>query len=357
MMAEKPFFLARVTIGSRLLGAGEPALIVAELGVNHDGDAAQARAMVAAAAAAGAEAVKVQTFRTEEFLSDRTLTYTYRRGDTEVTESMYSMFKRLELPLPALRDLQDEARARGVLFLSTPCDVESLRALLALGVPAVKISSEDLINVAFLEEVAQAPVPVILSTGMADEAEIALALDIFRRAGKRDVVLLHCTAVYPAPDGEVNLARLTALRERFGILTGFSDHTFDAGAAAGAAVLGAVLIEKHFTLDRARTGPDHAFSATPDILRATVAAVRRAEEQRGSGALQPSPGEQRLRHEFRRSIVAARDLPAGTVLTAADLAYQRPGDGLKPYERGRVLGRALHRARLAGEQIREGDVR
>lgn len=355
MTAER-FFAATVTIGGRTLGAGHPALVVAELGVNHDGDARQALALLAAAADAGADAVKVQTFRTEEFLTDRDLTYTYTSGGQTVTEPMFAMFKRLELPLAALRDLQAEAARRRILFLSTPCDTESLQALLALGVPAVKVSSEDLINVRFLAAVAQAPVPVILSTGMADEHEITLALDIFRAAGKRDVVLLHCTSVYPAPDAEVNLARLAALRDRFGILAGYSDHTADAAAAAGAATHGAVLIEKHFTRDRALAGPDHAFSATPAVLRETVAAVRRAEAQRGSAALEPTPTEARLRREFRRSIVAARDLPAGTVLGEADLAYRRPGDGMKPYECDRVLGRTLHTARQAGAQIREEDL-
>jgi N,N'-diacetyllegionaminate synthase len=338
-------------IGQRVLKPGKPPYVVAEIGVNHNGDLQLARQTIDAAARAGADAVKFQTFHAEEFMADRDLVYEYESGGRTVRESMYEMFKRLELPVAWHEELRDYARAQGLDFFSSASDTAAVDLLLDLGVPVLKIASEDLINLPLVRYITHKRVPVVLSTGMADEAEIDQAVSLLRDGGCKDLLLLHCVSLYPVPDGEANLLRMVSLREKYGAPVGYSDHTLGIEAATGAAALGAVFIEKHFTLDRALPGPDHALSSAPAELAALVASVRKVAQQRGSPDLKPSRGELAARRDFRRSVVAAVDIPEGAILTHEMLALKRPGTGIAPRQLEELVGKRALRAFRADEQL------
>lgn len=324
--------------------------IVAEIGVNHNGDFDLARRSIDRAADVGVDAVKFQTFRADEFMANTDHLYEYVSAGQTVRESMYRMFERLELPERWHFELRDYASARGVDFLSSAADPLSVDLLVRLGVPALKIASEDLINLPLLEHVARAGCPVLLSTGMGDEVEVDRAVGILRGRVPA-LMLLHCVSQYPTPDTEVNLRRMTALAERTGLPIGYSDHSQGVEASIGAVALGAWMIEKHFTVDRDLPGPDHALSADPVEMEAIVRSCRRVADMLGQHAVQPSPGEIQSRLDFRRSIVAARDLEAGTVLGAADLCLKRPGTGLHPHHMAELLGRPLRRPVARNEPL------
>jgi sialic acid synthase SpsE len=344
-------------IGQRILQSGAAPYVVAEIGINHNGDLSLAKRTVDAAARAGADAVKFQTFRVEEFMADRELTYEYESGGRRVRESMYDMFKRLELPESWHRELQVYAHTKGLEFLSSVADPLSVDLLISLGAPVLKIASEDLINLPLLEYVAGQRTPVILSTGMADQEEIDRAVAALRGGGCPALLLLHCVSLYPTPDEEANLLRMAGLQERYGALVGFSDHTLGCEAAIGAVALGAVLIEKHFTLDRSLPGPDHSLSADPAELAKLVTGVRRAAKQLGARDLRPSPGEQIARQQFRRSVVAAVDIPEGATITREMLCLKRPGTGIPPRQLKDLVGKRVHRGFRADEQLQWAGVR
>lgn len=342
---------AEFRIGSRLLQPGAAPYVVAEIGVNHNGDLSLAQKMIDAAARAGADAVKFQTFRAEEFMSDRNAEYQYSSGGKQVHESMYEMFKRLELPESWHKQLQAYAHARGLEFLSSAADAHAVDLLLALNVPVLKIASEDLINLPLLEYAAHQRVPVIISTGMAEPEEIDRAVAVLRDGGCPGLMLLHCVSLYPAPDEAAHLLRIASLRDRYKTVVGYSDHTRGVVAALAAAALGVVLIEKHFTLDRTLPGPDHAFSADPAELAQMVAGVRTLAAQLGSPDITPSRAEREARRQFRRSIVAAVDIPAGTIITRDMLCLKRPGTGIPPIKLSDLIGKRSKRLISADEQI------
>ena len=346
-----------IRIGTRLLQSGAAPYVVAEIGVNHNGDLALARQIIDAAAGAGADAVKFQTFCAEEFMADRDLVYEYESDGRRNSESMYEMFKRLELPQAWHRILRDYALEKELEFLSSSADPNAIDLLVDLGVPALKIASEDLINLPLLEHAAFCRAPIILSTGMADREEIDRAIDTLRQGGCSDILLLHCTSLYPTPDEEANLNRIVGLRERYGMRVGYSDHTQGCDAAVGAVALGAVMVEKHFTLDHSLAGPDHSLSADPTELAELVTRVQRMAKQLGSPVLKPSPGEQEYaRSTFRRSIVAAVDIIEGTAITREMLCLKRPGTGIAPHELGLLVGKHARRGFGADEQLRWDDV-
>ncbi len=343
-----------VDLGTRKVGEKQPCYIVAEIGVNYNGDLDLAKRCIDKAAQCGADAVKFQTFNAQEFVSDRETTFTYGSGDdSQTTENLYEMFVRLQLPFEWHEILQRQAGEAQVEFLSTVTDKSSADLLLSLNPPALKIASEDLINVELLEYIAQAQHPVIMSTGMATTEEIEGA---FRILDKDKVVLLHCVSVYPTELADCNLRRITALGEHFGVPVGFSDHSIGYQAAAAAVALGACVIEKHFTLDCALPGPDHAMSADPTTFRKMVESVRMTETMLGDGQIDFGEVELESREEGRRSIVAARGICAGETITKELLAYKWPGTGLKPYEREKIVGRKAARKIDADELILPQDV-
>jgi N-acetylneuraminate synthase/N,N'-diacetyllegionaminate synthase len=343
--------LSQIVIDGRAIGAGHPCFVVAEIGVNHNGNVDTALAMVDAIAAAGADCVKFQTFSAEEFVNDPDETYSYVSQGKVVRESQLAMFKRLEINRSEFAGLFTRARENGLIPLSTPTDRAAVDLLDGLGAGAFKVGSDDLVYTPFLKYVAAKGKPVIISAGMADAEDIERAVDAIRGAGNDRICILHCVSLYPTPDDAVNLRKIPAMRERYGLPIGFSDHSQGITAAVGAVALGAAVVEKHFTLDRDMPGPDHRFSSDPAELAAMVSEIRRLEDVLGDPAIVPAVGELAMRPVARRSIVAARSLPAGHVIAADDLAYRRPGNGLMPYESDQVIGRRVRIAIAAKELI------
>lgn len=339
-----------VEIGGRCLGAGNPALIVAEIGINHNGDLEMAKRLIAAAKACGADAVKFQSFHTDEFMSDRAQEYEYESAGKVVRESMYAMFKRYEFPYEAMRALVGYARSLGLIAFATPTDVQAMETLVGLGVPAIKVGSDDLVNLSLLRAFAAKGLPMIISTGMARIGEVEDAVEAIHGAGNENLVILHCISLYPTPPEEVHLRRIATLQQAFAVPIGFSDHSWGVTAAIGAIALGAVVIEKHFTLDRNLPGPDHRFSADPAELRALVEGVRAIERNLGSSVFRLSEAEAFMRRECHRSVVAAQPIAAGTVLAREHLTLKRPGSGLPPKTLETLIGRTV-KTDIAADQL------
>jgi N-acetylneuraminate synthase/N,N'-diacetyllegionaminate synthase len=344
-----------VRIGNRVLGPGQPAFIAAEIGINHNGDMALAKRTIDAASEAGACAVKFQNYVTEDFLSDRSLTYEYVSAGKKVVEPQYDMFKRCELSAAQLGELARHCAARNVVFFSTPTSEAGVADAIRAGAALLKNGSDYLVHLPLIRAMARTGLPTVISTGMATLGEIEDAVQAFRGAGGAQLVVLHCTSSYPTPDEEVNLRRIGTLREAFGCEIGFSDHTWGVTAACAAVALGACFIEKHFTLDRSLPGPDHRFSSDPEELRSLVQSIRRTEAELGDARVGPTPSELRGRHDYRLSCVAAQDLPAGHVLDAADIAFRRPANGLAPNLAPGLEGRRLSSAVARGHPFASGD--
>jgi N-acetylneuraminate synthase/N,N'-diacetyllegionaminate synthase len=318
--------------------------VVAEAGVNHNGDLRLAKKLIDAGARAGVDAVKFQTWRPGEIVGAFCHKVGYVEKASASRESMEELIARLCLPFAAFRELKAHAKKRGVGFLSTPDGFESLAFLAGkLAMPLIKVGSTEVTHPQFLEAVGRYGRPVILSTGMSDLAEVRAAVAALRRRGRPPIVLLHCTSEYPAPVDEVNVRAMVTLREAFGLPVGLSDHSLGSEAAIAAVALGACVVEKHFTLDRSLPGPDHASSLDPGELAALVASIRKTERLLGDGKKRMTPSEKRNVTGIRRSVVAARPLAKGTVLAATMLACLRPGTGIAPADLDRVVGMRLVR--------------
>lgn len=338
-MSQVPSSSPSILVGARRIGAGAPCFIIAEAGVNHNGDPGLARQLVDVAAAAGADAVKFQTFNAAKLIAPVAPKAAYQRVTTGADESQLAMVRKLELPLAVFGELADLCRQRGILFLSTPFDEESADALEAAGLPAFKIPSGEITNLPFLAYLTRMGRPLILSTGMSSLGEVETALQTVRAAGNPPIALLHCVSSYPASPCEVNLRAMHTLAGAFGVPVGYSDHTLGIEVPLAAVALGACIIEKHFTLDRAMSGPDHKASADPAELKALVQGIRTVEASLGHGRKEAAPGEADTAAAARRSLVAARDIPAGTALTPELITAMRPGTGLPPSAKPYLLGR------------------
>lgn len=328
-------------------------LVVAEAGVNHNGDLGRARAMVQAAAEAGADYVKFQAFTAEGLVARGARTAAYQAANTGEADQR-ALLRGLEIGLDGFAALAGDCRARRIGFMATAFDVDMVAALIALGMDRVKVASGELTNVPALAHFARFGKPVLLSTGMATLDEIGRAIEVLRANGAADITLLQCTSLYPAPPAALNLRAMQTMARRFGLPVGFSDHSLGDHAAVAAVALGASVIEKHFTLDRTLPGPDHAASLEPAELAAFVAKLHATTLVLGDGVKRPAPGELETAQLVRRSWHAARDLPAGAVLSAGDLALKRPATGLEPHID--LVGRRLARARAADEPIRPADL-
>jgi len=340
-----------VSIGDRSVGPGHRCLIIAEAGVNHDGDLARAHALVDAAADSGADAVKFQTFRVDYLVSDDAAAAPYQRRSGATSQRR--MLEALQLPSGAWRELADHAAQRDLLFLSTAFDEESLEKLLEIGVSALKVPSGELDNLDLVTHLAGRGLPLIVSTGLATLDEVAAAVAAAREAP--GLALLHCVTAYPAPIEACNLRAIRTLLERFAVPVGWSDHTDKGAVSAVAAVaLGASILEKHLTTDRNLPGPDHAASADPPAFAAYVAAVRAAQESLGDGVKAPAEAEMENRVFARRSYHAVRDLESGHVVTAGDVRLLRPATGLPPS--ARVEGRVLARPVATGRPLTAEDL-
>jgi len=337
-----------VKISNKVVGPQQPVFVIAEAGVNHNGDLKMARELIDVAVAAGADAVKFQTFHADRLVTADAPKAQYQVETTGAGESQLEMLRRLELAPEAHRELQSYCREREIVFLSTPFDEEAADFLDELGVPAFKISSGDLTNSPLLEHVAAKGKPVILSTGMSDLAELIEAVSVLNSAGCENPVLLHCVSNYPANAAEVNLRAMQTIRAAFDVPVGFSDHTEGIDVALAAVALGACVIEKHFTLDRSLPGPDHLASLEPAALRQLVTSIRRIESALGDGKKTPSASEMETAKVARRSLVAAQEIAAGATLEREMVALRRPGTGLTPSELPALLGRRAARAIAPG---------
>jgi len=329
-------------------------LIIAEAGVNHNGDMAMARDLVRLAAEAGADLVKFQTFDTAKSISRSAAKANYQIAATGDGETQYEMVKRLELSLDDHHMLKAECEKHGIGFFSTAFDPESLKLLVDLGLDRIKVPSGELTNLPLLRHYAATKLPVILSTGMATLQEIGDALAVFEDAGvpRSDITVLHCNTEYPTPFADVNLRAMNQIAETFGVAVGYSDHTQGIEVPIAAVALGATLIEKHFTLDRNLPGPDHLASLEPDELAAMCSGIRNIESAlAGDGQKKPSPSELPNRAVARKSIVASRDIAEGELLSDENLGTKRPGTGLSPMRWDEVVGSRASRAFAEDEQI------
>jgi len=316
-------------------------LIIAEAGVNHNGDPDLARQLIDAAAAAGADFVKFQTFS-----ADRQVTRSARKADYQVqttgsAQSQHEMLRRLELTGAMHRELIAHCAARKIGFFSTGFDIESVNLLASLGQEYFKIPSGEVTNLPYLRHIGQLGKAVILSTGMATLGEVEAAIDVLEQAGTRrtKITVLHCTTEYPVPMKEVNLRAMQAMQSAFGVAVGYSDHTEGIEIANAAVAMGATVIEKHFTLDRKLPGPDHQASLEPDQLSAMVASIRNIEVALGDGIKRLTPSEARNKPVARKSLVASRLIKAGEVFSVENITAKRPGTGISPMRWDEVLGK------------------
>ena len=332
-----------IQIAGRKVGPGQPCFIIAEAGVNHNGDIEMAKRLVEAAARARADAVKFQTFRAERLVALGAPKADYQVSTCGDSESQLEMLRRVELSSEAHRDLQAYCHKQNLLFLSTPFDEASADLLEALDLPAFKIPSGEITNLPFLAYVAEKQRPMIVSTGMSSLEEVREAVDVIRRSGNENFVLLHCVSAYPAPPADVNLRVMRTMAEIFGVPVGYSDHTQGTEIALAAVALGACVIEKHFTLDRNLPGPDHRASIEPDELAALVRGIRLVEAALGHGRKERGACEANTAAVVRKSIVAACDITAGTLLTTDLIAVKRPGTGLPPSMLKHLIGRRVTR--------------
>ena len=346
-----------IQIGNQTIGYGQPCFIIAEAGVNHNGDVIIAERMIEEAARAGANAVKFQAFVTEELITAEAPKANYQVETTGQAGNQHGMLKALELTPEQHLTLKAACDRVGVMYLCTPYDHGSADMLAHIGVHAYKIASTDTSNIPFLRHVGAKGIPVILSTGMSTLGEVEEAVAALEAGGAGgNIVILQCTSEYPAPVDEVNLRSIATLRQAFGYPAGFSDHTEGTAASAWAVALGACMIEKHFTLDRDMPGPDHRASIEPDELRQLVAAVRSLESALGDGVKRPSPSEQVNKPFMQKSLVTTADIPEGAVITAADLSCKRPATGLPPRDFDRVVGRKASKALPSGHILTLADV-
>lgn len=327
--------------------------IIAEAGVNHNGDISIAKKLIDAAADAGADAVKFQTFRAERLVCRNAKKADYQMETTDKAESQFEMLKKLELSYDMHIELISYCNRRGIQFLSTPFDVESLKMLEELNVPIIKLPSGEITNYPLLVAAAETKKPVILSTGMSNLDEIAEAIYVLKENGSEKIVLLHCNTEYPTPMKDVNLRAMDTMRERFHLQVGYSDHTLGTEVPIAAAALGAAVIEKHFTIDKNMKGPDHKASLEPDQLKAMVAAIRNIEAALGSREKGVTPSEEKNREVARKSIVAARDIRKGEKFSEVNLTTKRPGNGISPMRWNEMLGKTADRDYKKDELIRE----
>lgn len=332
-----------IKIGGRLIGPGRPAYIVAEAGSNHNNDFDTARSLISSAASSGADAVKFQSFRARDHFSRYTpgVNYLLERG---YSQSTYDLIRSLEIDRDWHAPLMRFAQECGITFLSSPCDTDAIDQLGGLGMAAFKVSSFELTDVRLIRRMAAYKRPMILSTGMADDAEIRSALEACRDEGNMDVILLQCTSLYPAPPMLSNLRAIEAMRRLYGCPAGYSDHTAGWHVAIAAAALGACMIEKHFTLDRAMPGPDHGFAIEPDEMKEMICRMREVEASLGDGVKNgPREEELEIYEKARRSLHARRAITAGEPLTRDNVCVKRPGCGIHPRLLDGVLGLAAKR--------------
>ena len=340
-----------VELGRRRVGPGHPCFVIAEAGVNHNGDLDLARRLVQLAVEAGADAIKFQTFSAERLTTAAAPKAAYQAARTDPDESQRDMLRRLELDAAAHRQLLADCSDSGILFLSSAFDEDSADLLDELDIAAFKVPSGELTNLPYLRHLASKGRCLIVSTGMSDIEEVETAMTAIRNVRDVPVVLLHCVSLYPSPAATVNLRAMDTMRQRFDVPVGYSDHTEGVAVALAAVALGSAMIEKHFTSDRSLPGPDHAASLEPHELAQMIRGIREVEAALGDGIKRPAPEERETAAVARKSLVAAVDIPAGTVIRRDMVALKRPGTGLPPAQLQWVIGRKARVDIAAGSLI------
>lgn len=323
--------MAIIQVEDHFIGDGQSCFIIAEIGINHNGNIDTAKQMIDAAKQCGVDAVKFQTFKPEEFVSDPKETYTYHSQGKKVTESMLEMFKRYEFTENEWKDIFHYCKQKKLLFFSTPQNRSDLDLLLSIvDLPLIKVGSDDLTNLPLLKYYASKKIPIIISTGMANLCEIEDATEAVRHTGNDKLIVLHCVSSYPTDPKDVNLRKMATIKQAFQVIVGFSDHTVGVAAATAAVSLGAKVVEKHFTMDKNMPGPDHWFSSDASELRILVDSIRFVEKALGSPVVTPTEKEKKMKKIARRSIVAKKEIPKGSIVTEDMIAVKRPGIGLPP---------------------------
>lgn len=325
--------------------------IIAEAGVNHNGNIETARQLVDAAVEAGADAVKFQTFKAENLVCRDARKADYQMETTDQAESQFDMLKKLELTSDMHEQLMKYCRQKGIMFLSTPFDIDSMHYLISLGVDIIKLPSGEITNYPFLREAGRTGKRIIISSGMSTLNEVREAVQVLKSNGSSDVTVLHCNTEYPTPYADVNLRAMLTLKEKLNVSTGYSDHTQGIEIPIAAAAMGAVVIEKHFTLDKNMEGPDHKASLEPHELVAMIRAIRNIESALGDGQKEPSESEKRNIGIVRKSIVAKYDIEAGELFSEDNLTTKRPGTGISPMQWDQVIGQRAKRKFQADELV------
>ncbi len=328
-------------------------LIIAEAGVNHNGDILMAKQLIDAAVKAGADIVKFQTFNADRQVTRAAKKANYQSEITDSKETQYEMLRRLELNEAMHRELIEHCKTYNIAFLSTGFDIESVDLLHGLGQDCFKIPSGEITNLPYLRHIGQLGKPIILSTGMSTMSDIEAAIDVLEQAGtpRTKITVLHCTTEYPTPMNEVNLRAMQSIKSAFGVAVGYSDHTVGIEVAVAAVAMGAVVIEKHFTLDRNLPGPDHQASLEPRELKQMITAIRNIDLALGNGIKVPTSSEAKNKSVARKSLIAKCEIKAGEVFTAENIAVKRPGTGISPMRWDEIIGRYAHRNFKADELI------
>jgi len=340
-----------IKIADRMVGDGRPAFIIAEAGVNHNGDVDKAFELIRVAKRAGADCVKFQTFKAERVVTQSAPKASYQMRVSDPAESQLSMLKKLELSEDAYADLIALCDREGIIFTSTPYNEEDIEFLDSLGVPLLKSASIHIAEPRFLQRMAETGRPLVVSTGMATWDEIDEAVRAIRSTGNENFVLLQCTTNYPSRLADTNLRAMVSMRERFDCNVGYSDHTQSHAPCIGSIALGACVVEKHLTLDRAMSGPDHLTSESPEEFATLVTSIREMEVAMGSPEKAPTEAERANMPGMRRSIVARRAIAKGSPIEDDDLTCRRPLSGIPPREWEQLLGRIALRDIPAGEML------
>jgi N,N'-diacetyllegionaminate synthase len=317
-----------------------PTLVIAEAGVNHNGSLELAFELIDAASDAGADVVKFQTFKAEKLVTQYASKADYQLETTGSKETQFEMIKKLELSYDMHLKLISRCKEKGIRFSSTGFDSSSVDVLIELGVDFLKVPSGEITNLPYLRHVGTKGLPILLSTGMCTMEEVVIALEVLEKAGarKHDITVLHCNTEYPTPMEDVNLRAMLSMENELGVKVGYSDHTLGIEVPIAAVVLGAIVIEKHFTLDRTMEGPDHAASLEPDELKQMVYSIRNIEKAMGEVSKKPSKSEEVNIGVVRKSIVASKNIKAGEKFTEENLAVKRPGTGISPLKWDEILG-------------------
>lgn len=343
MFRDKESFEKEFYIENRRISADDPAFIIAEAGVNHNGDMELAKRLIDVAVEAGVDAVKFQSFKTADVILSNVTKAPYQKKTTDANESQYDMLKKLEVSYEQNRLLKEYCSANHIIFLSTPFEKKSLDELCSLDIAAIKIAATDITNIHFLRQIAQKGKPMILSAGMCYLEEVRMALQAIYPIN-RQVVLLQCTANYPIADGEANLNVIDTLKREFDILVGYSDHSEGIGASPYAVAKGAKVVEKHFTIDKTIAGPDQRASVTPQELKQLVGEIRKVEKYLGTGIKTPTCSEQFTRKSLQKCLVAATEIEKDTLFNENNVVAKRTnGEGISALYFDNVMGRRAKR--------------